>query len=221
MIPITNGKYTPGDAGRWSKCTKCKLHHTRTRVATKRYGGSGHTKILFIGEAPGQLEDVTGYPFVGVAGKILNHTIKHTRIQFSYLITNVIGCRPVDVWFMDSSYDTKLEEDICDDDGLTRNHTPTFNLNDYVLNEDYELHNWNRDPHPSEIEACKDHITELIEEYKPHGVIHLGKIAQSYKTKLPHISLFHPAYIARMEYKLLTVLQEARKIDQFLERLHK
>ena len=35
---------------------------------------------------------------------------------------------------------------------------------------------------------------------------------------IPTLSLYHPAYIARMEYKLLTVRKEAHKLDLFVER---
>ena len=188
--------------------------------------------MLFIGEAPGDLENTTGVPFVGISGKILNQLFKLVHFQFQYLITNVVGCRPVDICFMDSDYD-KMED---------------FNLNDYVLNEDYDLQNYNREPTKAEIEHCKPHIDELIESFKPHGVVYLGKIAESYTNPkrmvpvsallepdaklykhtnlsdeycwrhLPTLSLHHPAYIARMEYKLLPLKHEARKLELFLER---
>ncbi len=230
FIPILNKEIVPGDCytgvSNWSNCKRCRLHHTRHRVAIKRLGGSGHVKLMFIGEAAGELENKTGVPFVGIAGKILYHLFKHTHFQFQYCITNTIGCRPVDVVMVDENYE----------------------LNDELTSDDYELLNWNREPTKAEIDLCKPHIDELMESYQPHGIVYLGKIAESYKdpkylvseTKLlepeaklfrhtgykggfvhrhvPTLSLFHPAYIARLEYKLLTIRKEARKLDEFVER---
>jgi len=238
FIPILNKEIVPGDGytgvSDWSNCKKCRLHHTRHRVAIKRIGGSGHVKLFFIGEAPGELENKTGVPFVGIAGKILYHLFKHTHFQFQYCITNTVGCRPVDVSFLDDDYTSKFDED--------------FSLDDYTYEHDYELLNWNREPTKAEIDLCKPHIDEMIEWYQPHGVVYLGKVAESYKEPkyliheskllqtdaklfrhtmapkgfvhrhIPTLSLFHPAYIARLEYKLLTIRKEAKKLDEFVER---
>lgn len=160
---------------------------------------------MLIGEAPGSLENKTGYPFVGTAGRILEQTIKHCRIQFKYLITNTVCCRPVDIIYLDAPSDNP--EDVA------RLNKEFHSLQE---GEDYELHSWNRDPSPPEIEACRPHIDELVSSWEPHGVVYLGKIAQSYKTSLPRISLLHPAYIARMEYKLGTVIDESHKLEKFI-----
>lgn len=58
----------------------------------------GHVpaEVLFIGEAPGQSEDVLGYPFVGEAGKILDQIIRAVDMKFTYAITNVVACAPID-----------------------------------------------------------------------------------------------------------------------------
>lgn len=157
-----------------------------------------------IGEAPGSLEDRTGYPFVGKSGTILEQILKRVHFQFEYLITNVVGCRPVDLIFLDQD----LEQ------------TPPETLSGLVKDEDYELYNWNRAPTKTEKELCKPHIDELVETFKPHGVVYVGQEARSYKTKLPSTEIFHPAYIARMEYKFVPVLKQARKIDEFLHTLH-
>jgi len=236
QLPSYN--FEPGDCytgnSDWSDCRRCRLHHTRHRVAIKRTGGTGHVKLFFIGEAPGELENKTGIPFVGVAGKILYHLFKHTHFQFQYCITNTVGCRPVDVSFLDSRDESKFDED--------------FSLDKFTYWDDYEFLNWNREPTKAEIDLCKPHIDEMIEWYQPHGVVYLGKVAESYKDPkylvhearlldsnsrlfrhttfkkdfvyrhVPTLSLFHPAYIARLEYKLLTIRKEAKKLDEFVER---
>lgn len=85
--------------------------------------------------------------------------------------------------------------------------------------DDYEIHEMNREPQLPEIEACKSHIDEIIQDFQPHGIVYLGEVAKSYKTNLPNLSLYHPAYIARLEYKLLTVNKQSRKLELFIERL--
>ena len=51
-------------------CTACPLCETRTNVV---FGsGSTNAEILFIGEGPGEQEDLKGEAFVGRAGKLLD-----------------------------------------------------------------------------------------------------------------------------------------------------
>lgn len=57
--------------------------------------GSLDTKVLFIGEAPGQKEAETGRPFVGAAGKHLDKLLKSINLQRSDVyITNIVKDRP-------------------------------------------------------------------------------------------------------------------------------
>ena len=51
-------------------CDACSLCKTRTNVV---FGcGNKNADIMFIGEAPGEQEDLQGIPFVGPAGKLLD-----------------------------------------------------------------------------------------------------------------------------------------------------
>jgi DNA polymerase len=74
-------------------CTKCPLATTRTQVV---FGvGDPHADLLFVGEGPGEQEDLTGEPFVGRAGRLLTSLIEGiglTRAQV--YIANVVKCRP-------------------------------------------------------------------------------------------------------------------------------
>lgn len=74
-------------------CTKCPLAATRTQVV---FGvGDAHADLLFVGEGPGEQEDLTGEPFVGRAGRLLTSLIEGiglTRAQV--YIANVVKCRP-------------------------------------------------------------------------------------------------------------------------------
>jgi DNA polymerase len=65
--------------------------------ATKLVFGSGNTetKILLIGEGPGRNEDVTGLPFVGQAGKLLDKFLLLAGLERKKVfITNVVHHRP-------------------------------------------------------------------------------------------------------------------------------
>jgi DNA polymerase len=57
--------------------------------------GSVNTKLVIVGEAPGEKEDNSGIPFVGPAGKKLNEILQKVGIERnSVYICNVVKCRP-------------------------------------------------------------------------------------------------------------------------------
>lgn len=59
--------------------------------------GSPDAEIVFIGEAPGKKEDLTGEPFVGQAGKFLDEMLSSVGIERSDVyITNIVKYRPPD-----------------------------------------------------------------------------------------------------------------------------
>lgn len=76
----------------WQACEACPLHNTRTRVVFAR--GTIPADILFIGEAPGESEDVLGVPFIGPAGKLLDELIERSGLLRPYAITNLVCCMP-------------------------------------------------------------------------------------------------------------------------------
>ncbi len=72
------------------KCTIAKLRHHAVF-------GEGNLKapLLFVGEAPGETEDLTGRPFVGRAGKKLREIFAAIGLkEDDFYITNIIKCRP-------------------------------------------------------------------------------------------------------------------------------
>lgn len=74
-------------------CTKCELCKTRNKSVPGK--GNHHSKIIFIGEAPGRSEDKAGEPFVGAAGKKLSDALDYAGItRDEVYITNVVKCRP-------------------------------------------------------------------------------------------------------------------------------
>jgi len=74
-------------------CQRCPLSATRTRIVF----GSGNpsARVMLIGEAPGRNEDLTGVPFVGAAGALLDELLAHAGLDRSEVfIANVVKCRP-------------------------------------------------------------------------------------------------------------------------------
>lgn len=74
-------------------CKRCPLHKYRKKAVPGE--GSLDSKIVFIGEAPGQKEDEEGRPFVGSAGKLLTELLESIGMRRGEVfITNVVKCRP-------------------------------------------------------------------------------------------------------------------------------
>jgi len=75
-------------------CTLCDLSKTRTNVVFGE--GSPNADIMFIGEGPGEMEDKSGRPFVGRAGKLLTKMIENVLKlpRNEVYIANIVKCRP-------------------------------------------------------------------------------------------------------------------------------
>lgn len=74
-------------------CNRCGLCRTRTKVV---FGvGPKEADILLVGEGPGQQEDLTGEPFVGPAGQLLDDMLSIIDLsRENCYITNIVKCRP-------------------------------------------------------------------------------------------------------------------------------
>lgn len=75
-------------------CNKCRLAETRTNLV---FGvGAENAEVMFIGEGPGENEDLQGEPFVGRGGQLLDKMLnaidldRHKNIY----IANMVKCRP-------------------------------------------------------------------------------------------------------------------------------
>lgn len=74
-------------------CMECGLCGTRNEVVVDR--GTPSARLMFIGEAPGAMEDASGQAFVGPAGLLLDELLAESGIgQDRFLIVNVLKCRP-------------------------------------------------------------------------------------------------------------------------------
>ena len=77
-----------------AQCTKCQLGALRTNVV---FGvGNEQARILFVGEGPGEQEDLQGEPFVGAAGMLLDDMLRIIDLDRKHncYIANVVKCRP-------------------------------------------------------------------------------------------------------------------------------
>lgn len=76
-----------------SQCRRCSLCETRHNVV---FGdGNESADIVFIGEGPGENEDLQGLPFVGRAGKLLDDMLELIGLDRTKVyICNMVKCRP-------------------------------------------------------------------------------------------------------------------------------
>lgn len=75
-------------------CTSCDLHKTRTNTVFAR--GNPEAAICFVGEAPGEDEDLQGLPFVGRSGKLLDQVLTEMGLDITkdIYVCNIVKCRP-------------------------------------------------------------------------------------------------------------------------------
>ena len=75
------------------QCRRCELSRTRQNVV---FGvGPQDAEILFVGEGPGQQEDIHGEPFVGPAGHFLDDMLSIIGLgRHNCYIGNIVKCRP-------------------------------------------------------------------------------------------------------------------------------
>ena len=76
-----------------ASCTRCGLCETRHNVV---FGvGERTADVMFIGEGPGEQEDLQGEPFVGPAGKLLDDMMAIIDLdRTNTYIANIVKCRP-------------------------------------------------------------------------------------------------------------------------------
>lgn len=77
-----------------SRCLMCSLGTTRTKPVL--YRGNPEADLMIIGEGPGYYEDVSGLPFVGKAGKLLDQILASVNLDKDkdVYIANIVKCRP-------------------------------------------------------------------------------------------------------------------------------
>lgn len=170
-----------------ASCHKCPLGDTRTNCV---FGtGSKNARLMFVGEAPGEKEDLSGVPFVGAAGKLLDRFLEAVDIsREDVYIANILKCRPPK----------------------------------------------NRDPLPTEEDACIDYLKEQIRLIKPTFIVCLGRISAmrlikpdfritkehgtwfSYDGR-PITAVYHPAALLRDPRRKEEMLTDMKSIKKMLD----
>lgn len=75
-------------------CERCELCKTRTNMV---FGvGNENADIMFVGEGPGEQEDLKGEPFVGKSGQLLDKYLEVMGLsrKTNVYIANIVKCRP-------------------------------------------------------------------------------------------------------------------------------
>lgn len=78
---------------RCENCSLCSLGKTKTNTV---FGcGNASADLMFVGEAPGEKEDMSGVPFVGPAGKLFDKYLEYVGLSRDEVyIANILKCRP-------------------------------------------------------------------------------------------------------------------------------
>ena len=144
---------------RCSNCHNCPLGDTRTNLV---FGtGNRNADLMFVGEAPGEQEDLTGIPFVGKAGQLLDRYLYAVGIpRESVYIANILKCRPPH----------------------------------------------NRDPQPSEEDACIGHLREQVKLIDPKIIVCLGRVSAMRLIKPDfRITKEHGVFVRKGKYLMTAV----------------
>lgn len=83
----------------------------------------------------------------------------------------------------------------------------------------------NRPPSPEEVLACSPKLIEAFEQLPYTGIIYIGKVSTKFApnslgrqiNNLPSHKILHPAAIARKEYKLYDIKEQALLLNRFLD----
>jgi uracil-DNA glycosylase len=176
-------------ANEWRQCTRCFLHETRSKVVLAR--GSVPAEVVFVGEAPGESEDSLGIPFVGPAGKLLDHIVQKA---FPGHWEN----KPVDPKRRRGTMPLVYQQWVPDVG------TAFTNLIGCIP-RDEEGHKVTEPPADS-VEACKPRLYEFLKMCNPKMIVCVGAqprdwfqqgYSHSIKTKVPTVHIDHPAALLR------------------------
>lgn len=170
-------------------CRACPLSETRTNCV---FGtGNPHADLMFVGEAPGEQEDLSGTPFVGRAGQLLDKFLYAVDIpREDVYIANILKCRPPK----------------------------------------------NRDPLPSEEDACIEYLREQVRLIRPKIIVCLGRISAmrlikpDFKITKEHgqwfergqflmTAVYHPALLLRDPRRKEDMLVDMKAIKEKLDSL--
>lgn len=198
---------------RWKSCQRCALGRTRDKIVLAK--GRLPCDVLFVGEAPGESEDVIGLPFVGPAGRLLDEMIRdagYLGVHAHRLLTrSSCNCKrenencPVCDWGLAVCGICRGGES--DLDAPCREFRLAFTnvISCIPLGEDG---NKVREPPEESVEACSERLLEFIKIVSPRLIVMVGKTAENYLSpgykqsiplhaEIPSVAITHPAAILR------------------------
>lgn len=199
--------YYPGES-RWRDCQNCGLADNRRNVVL--------TRRERIGPASAQLPDGTRI-VTDPKGRISATYQSCSRTIFPFLVIGEAPGRTEDsvgLPFVGTS--RKILRQIFQQIRLPAELVIT-NL---VSCRPTDERGRNRPPSPQEIERCRPKLKELFSKFQYIGVIYVGVAATNFKTKLPTHKMLHPAAIARKEYKLFDIKEQALLLNRFIEKVY-
>jgi DNA polymerase len=145
----------------YKECTKCSLHLTRNKVV---FGIGTVGSILIVAEAPGEVEDHTGYPLVGQSGQILDYLL--CRTSDNPKLIELAKSFPAKKLSMYNWGWPDFEE-------AKRHLLEEIFYTNAVLCRPPD----NRTPLNPEIKACNSRLKETIYQVDPKIIISVGKTA--------------------------------------------
>ncbi len=195
----------------WSNCRGCHLAEGRRNVV---FGyGNPNAQVMIIGEAPGENEDLSGLPFVGKAGMLLDQYLASTtsRQEVLDLHTNLNSIKQQNASAENQRNELRIQ--------MREALAEEFYFANVVMCRPPD----NRDPMPEEIAACRPRLLEQIYTIDPLLIITAGAVATSvlvgkkvaitaargelFDIDLPGrtmplrysvMAVLHPAYLARI-----------------------
>lgn len=131
-------------------CTSCDLHKL-AKINCLRGCGPAQADMMFVGEAPGEEEDLSNRPFVGPSGDVLDRLLFRAGVtRDSVYVTNAVKCRPVDEAF-------------------------------FRMDRRGQKHFGNLTPTPQQSYTCASkHLEEEIARVRPKVIVSMGNVATDY-----------------------------------------
>lgn len=176
-------------------CTKCILSEKRTKAVPGE--GNPEAELMFIGEGPGEQEDLQGRPFVGQAGQFLEEMLGMINLKREdVFIGNLVKCRP------------------------PRNRDPYPNEIEICIK--HYLYHQIKIINPKLIVTLGRHAMEVFVPGKKISQIHghpKRMINQETKVKQVYLPLYHPAAALYHNSLRETLIKDFKKIPKILERI--
>jgi len=168
------------------------------KLATNTVFSDGNPKgpLMFIGEAPGNSEDLAGIPFCGESGKLLDHMLASIGIsrKDNAYITNTVFWRPPA-----NRTPTQEEVDICRP--FVEKHIALINPHLIVLVGNVAA---------TSLLGKNAGISKIRQEYYSYTNRYLTKPIQT-------TAIFHPAYLLRQPMQKKTTWYDLLKIQEFVK----